>query len=127
MGSPVSFARNAEIYAERAPADYLYRVLSGTVRTYRALIDGRRQVGAFYLPGDMFGLEGGESFIPLLNTVIEDGAALGVEEFVTGMAHRGRLNTLANVMGKPYEMILGEFEGPVPTDDDERARLDAFI
>jgi 2-oxoglutarate dehydrogenase E1 component len=65
-----------------------------------------------------FGLEGGESFIPLLNTIVEDGAALGVEEFVTGMAHRGRLNTLANVMGKPYEMILGEFEGPIPTDDE---------
>jgi 2-oxoglutarate dehydrogenase E1 component len=63
-----------------------------------------------------FGLEGGESLIPLLNTVVEDGAALGMEEIVMGMAHRGRLNTLANVLGKPYEMILGEFEGYIPED-----------
>lgn len=65
-----------------------------------------------------FGLEGGESFIPLLNTIVEHGSTLGVEEMVMGMAHRGRLNTLAHVLGKPYEMILGEFEGHAPSDDE---------
>ena len=60
MGAPISFARNAEIYGENEPADYLYKVVSGTVRTYRVLTDGRRQIGAFYLPRDMFGLETGE-------------------------------------------------------------------
>jgi CRP/FNR family transcriptional regulator, nitrogen fixation regulation protein len=60
MGAPMSFARNAEIYGEGEPADYLYKVVSGTVRTYRVLADGRRQIGAFYLPGDMFGLETGD-------------------------------------------------------------------
>src|SRR5262245_66406504 len=60
MGAPMSFARNAEIYGENEPADYLYKVLSGTVRTYKVLIDGRRQIGGFYLPGDMFGLETGD-------------------------------------------------------------------
>jgi len=59
MGAPMSFARNAEIYGENEPADYLYKVISGTVRTYRVLNDGRRQIGAFYLPGDIFGLEVG--------------------------------------------------------------------
>lgn len=57
MGAPISFARNAEIYGEGEPADYLYKVVSGTVRTYKVLSDGRRQIGAFYMPGDVFGLE----------------------------------------------------------------------
>jgi CRP/FNR family transcriptional regulator, nitrogen fixation regulation protein len=60
MGASMPFARNAEIYGENEPADYLYKVISGTVRTYKVLSDGRRQIGAFYLPGDMFGLETGE-------------------------------------------------------------------
>ena len=51
-----------------------------------------------------FGLEGGESLIPLLNAMVEDGADLGVEEIVMGMAHRGRLNVLAHVLNKPYEI-----------------------
>ena len=60
MGAPMSFARNAEIYGEDEPADYLYKVVSGAVRTYKVLADGRRQIGAFYLPGDIFGLECGD-------------------------------------------------------------------
>ena len=60
MGAPKSFPRNAEIYGEKETADRIYKVISGTVRTCRALIDGRRQIGAFYLPGDQFGLEYGE-------------------------------------------------------------------
>lgn len=60
MGAPMSFARNAEIYGDNEPSDYLYKVVSGTVRTYKVLSDGRRQIGAFYLPGDIFGLEVGE-------------------------------------------------------------------
>lgn len=60
MGAPMPFARNAEIYGENEPAEYLYKVISGTVRTYKVLNDGRRQIGAFYLPGDIFGLEIGE-------------------------------------------------------------------
>jgi CRP/FNR family nitrogen fixation transcriptional regulator len=60
MGAPMSFPRNAEIYGESEPADYLYKVVSGTVRTYKVLTDGRRQIGGFYVPGDIFGLETGE-------------------------------------------------------------------
>jgi len=59
MGVCMSFPRNAEIYGENEPADYLYKIVSGTVRTYTVLVDGRRQIGAFYLSGDMFGLETG--------------------------------------------------------------------
>ena len=60
MGAPMPFARNAEIYGENEPAEYLYKVVSGSVRTYKVLNDGRRQIGAFYLPGDLFGLEIGD-------------------------------------------------------------------
>jgi CRP/FNR family transcriptional regulator, nitrogen fixation regulation protein len=57
MGAVMSYPRNAEIFGEKEPADYLYKVISGTVRTYKILTDGRRQIGGFYLPGDIFGLE----------------------------------------------------------------------
>jgi CRP/FNR family nitrogen fixation transcriptional regulator len=57
MGACMSFAANSEIYGENEPADYLYKIVGGTVRTYKALVDGRRQIGAFYLPGDIFGRE----------------------------------------------------------------------
>jgi CRP-like cAMP-binding protein len=60
MGTQMRFARNAEIYGEDEPAEYLYKVLSGAVRTYKILADGRRQIGAFYLAGDIFGLEAGD-------------------------------------------------------------------
>ena len=59
MGAPMPFARNVEIYGEGEPADYIYKVVSGAVRSYRVLDDGRRQISAFHLPGDMFGLEAG--------------------------------------------------------------------
>ncbi len=60
MGALMPFARNSEIYGENEPADYLYKVVSGAVRSYKVLVDGRRQIGGFYLPGDIFGLETGE-------------------------------------------------------------------
>ena len=60
MGAVMPFARNAEIYGENEPAEYLYKVVSGAVRSYKVLSDGRRQIGGFYLPGDVFGLEAGD-------------------------------------------------------------------
>jgi CRP-like cAMP-binding protein len=63
MGAPMRFARNTEIYGEGEPAEYLYQVISGAVRTYRMLDDGRRQIGAFYLPGDIFGVEAGDTHL----------------------------------------------------------------
>ena len=58
-----------------------------------------------------FSLEGAESLIPALDAITRSGASLGIKEFVIGMAHRGRLNVLANFMGKPYENLFHEFEG----------------
>src|SRR5438034_2138510 len=60
MGACMSFVANAEIYGENEPAEYLYKVVSGTVRTYKVLVDGRRQIGAFHLAGDIFGFETGD-------------------------------------------------------------------
>lgn len=60
MGAAMPFARNAEVYGENERAEYFYKVISGCVRTYKVLNDGRRQIGAFYLPGDVFGLEVGD-------------------------------------------------------------------
>ena len=57
IGAPMSVNRNVEIYGENEPAEYLYKVVSGTIRTSKILNDGRRQIGGFYLPGDVFGLE----------------------------------------------------------------------
>jgi CRP/FNR family transcriptional regulator, nitrogen fixation regulation protein len=70
MGALMSFARNAEIYGEKEPAEYLYKVISGAVRTYKILIDGRRQIGAFYLSGDIFGLEAGEEHVLSAEAVV---------------------------------------------------------
>ncbi|WP_422736724.1 multifunctional oxoglutarate decarboxylase/oxoglutarate dehydrogenase thiamine pyrophosphate-binding subunit/dihydrolipoyllysine-residue succinyltransferase subunit [Micromonospora sp. WMMD729] len=64
-----------------------------------------------YVGQKRFSLEGGESLIPLLGEVLESSAENGLDEVVIGMAHRGRLNVLANIVGKPYEKIFSEFEG----------------
>ncbi len=64
-----------------------------------------------YVGQKRFSLEGGETTIPALDAIINKSAFLGVKEVVIGMAHRGRLNILANIMGKTYEQIFSEFEG----------------
>ena len=64
-----------------------------------------------YVGQKRFSLEGAESLIPALDALIEKGAELGVEEYVMGMAHRGRLNVLANIFNKTYKDIFSEFEG----------------
>src|SRR5476649_2040579 len=57
FGAPTSFSRNQEVFGEGEPAEYLYRLKSGCIRTYSTFRDGRRQVASFYLPGEYFGLE----------------------------------------------------------------------
>lgn len=64
-----------------------------------------------YIGQKRFSLEGGETSIPALDAIINTGADAGVQEVVIGMAHRGRLNVLANILGKTYEQIFNEFEG----------------
>ena len=74
---------------------------------------GRKFVGT-----KRFGLDGGESMIPALESVIKYGGAMGVNEIVFGMAHRGRLNVLTNVMAKPFRIIFHEFGGGSDNPDD---------
>ena len=69
-----------------------------------------------YIGQKRFGLDGGESTIPGLDAIINRAADAGVQEVAIGMAHRGRLNVLANTLGKTYEQIFSEFEGKMPVD-----------
>ena len=71
-----------------------------------------------YVGTKRFGLDGGESMIPALEQIIKRGGQLGVTDIVFGMAHRGRLNVLANVMSKPFSAIFHEFQGGSTTPDD---------
>jgi len=75
-------------------------------------------LGKKYVGTKRFGLDGGESMIPALEAVIKYGGATGAREIVYGMAHRGRLNVLANVMAKPYKVIFHEFSGGSANPDD---------
>jgi CRP/FNR family transcriptional regulator, nitrogen fixation regulation protein len=86
MGAMMNYLRDAEIFGENEPADYLYKVVSGTVRMYKILSDGRRQVSGFYLPGDIFGLEFADEHT-LSAEAISDAKVLVVK--------RSALNTLA--------------------------------
>lgn len=69
-----------------------------------------------YVGQKRFSLEGGENTIPALDAIINKSASLGCQEVVIGMAHRGRLNVLANIMGKTYDYIFNEFEGQATPD-----------
>ena len=88
LGATMAYPPNSEIFGEGEPADYLYKVVSGSVRTYKILSDGRRQVGGFYLPGDIFGLDEFADEHTLSAEAISDAKVLVVK--------RSALNALAN-------------------------------
>jgi CRP/FNR family nitrogen fixation transcriptional regulator len=88
MGASMTFTRNAEIYGEGEPADYLYKVVSGTVRTSKILTDGRRQIGAFYLPGDIFGLEVGDDHTFSAEAIVESKILVIKRSALVGLAAR---------------------------------------
>ena len=71
VASEFSYRKDEEIYGEDEVAEYVYQVISGAVRTYKLLSDGRRQIGAFLLPGDVFGLESGTSHRLAAEAVID--------------------------------------------------------
>jgi len=60
--SEFNYQRGKEIFGETEPADYVYQIISGAVRSFKLLPDGRRQIGAFHLPGDIFGIETGDAY-----------------------------------------------------------------
>jgi len=88
MGVAMSFPRNAEIFGENEPADYLYKLISGTVRTYKILNDGRRQIGDFYLSGDVFGLEFGDEHTQSAEAMTDAKVLVIKRSALTGLAGR---------------------------------------
>ena len=88
MGATMPFARNVEIYGEDEPAEYLYKVIRGAVRTYRVLHDGRRQIGAFLLPGDIFGVEAGATHAASAEAVADSVVLVIKRSAVIALAER---------------------------------------
>src|SRR3974377_1884655 len=88
MGAPMSFNRNEEIYGEGEAADYLYKVASGAVRIYKVLNDGRREIGAFYFPGDIFGLEPGDQHASSAEAIGDETALVLKRSAVLALAAR---------------------------------------
>jgi 2-oxoglutarate dehydrogenase E1 component len=82
----------------------ILRVLT-TAETFERFLDRR------YTGTKRFGIEGAESLMPALEAILRRGAELGIREFVIGMPHRGRLNVLANFVGKPFAAVFSEFQG----------------
>src|ERR1700716_4113722 len=72
-----NYRKGVEIYGEKEPADYVYQVTSGAVRSYKLLSDGRRQIGAFHLTSDIFGLESGPTHRLAAEAIIDTTVRLG--------------------------------------------------
>jgi len=104
-----------------SPGDTIQFSPEGKKAILAAVLRGEQYeefLGRKYVGTKRFGLDGGESMIPALEAVIKHGGSAGVREIIYGMAHRGRLNVLANVMAKPYKVIFHEFSGGTANPED---------
>ncbi|MEN7535962.1 2-oxoglutarate dehydrogenase E1 component [Aurantiacibacter flavus] len=104
-----------------SPEETIQFTPEGKKAILQAVIRGEeyeKYLGKKYVGTKRFGLDGGEAMIPALEAVIKYGGSTGVREIIYGMAHRGRLNVLANVMAKPYKVIFHEFSGGSANPDD---------
>ena len=104
-----------------SPGETIHFTDEGKQAILAAVLRGEQYeefLGKKYVGTKRFGLDGGESMIPALEAVIKYGGQMGVREIIYGMAHRGRLNVLANVMAKPYKVIFHEFSGGSANPDD---------
>ncbi|MBA4144719.1 MAG: 2-oxoglutarate dehydrogenase E1 component [Cytophaga sp.] len=124
IGFEYNFIRNDDIRA------WLYNKIEREYYAYNPKIEEKKRIlsklneavvfenflHTKFVGQKRFSLEGGENTIPALDTIINNSAELGVKEVVIGMAHRGRLNVLSNILGKTYEQIFTEFEGNVNPD-----------
>ena len=98
-----SYRKDEEIYGEDEPADYVYQVIQGAVRTYKLLSDGRRQIGAFHLPGDVFGLESRSTHRLAAEAIVDTTVRL-VEAPQPGAGGRDRCQGCA----QPWTMTAGD-------------------
>ncbi len=124
IGFEYNFIRNDDIRA------WLHNKIEHEYYTYNPNLDEKKRIlsklneavvfenflHTKFLGQKRFSLEGGENTIPALDAIINKSAELDVKEVVIGMAHRGRLNVLSNILGKTYEQIFTEFEGNVNPD-----------
>lgn len=97
----------------RSAPDYSEEVRLHLLQRVTAAEGMEKYLGSKYPGTKRFGLEGGESFIPMLGELIQRSGSYGVKEIVLGMAHRGRLNVLVNILGKNPAELFDEFEGKV--------------
>ena len=119
IGAEFTYIRNPEkvkwfqdrLERERNKPNFSIETKKRILRKLNEAVVFENFLGTKFLGQKRFSLEGAEGVIPALDSVIEKGADLGIEEFVIGMAHRGRLNVLANIMHKTYKDIFSEFEG----------------
>lgn len=124
IGFEYSYIRNQEIFDWFvAQCEKEYYTYNPDIEEKKAILSKLNEAVVFenflhtkFLGQKRFSLEGGENTIPALQTIINKSAELGVEEVVIGMAHRGRLNVLSNILGKTYEQIFTEFEGDASPD-----------
>jgi CRP/FNR family transcriptional regulator, nitrogen fixation regulation protein len=103
MGALMSYPRNTEIFGENEPADYVYKVVSGGVRTYKILSDGRRQVGGFYLPGDVFGLQFADEHVFSAEAITDTKVLVVKRSALTALAGRD-----ATVGKQLFQLTSGE-------------------
>jgi 2-oxoglutarate dehydrogenase E1 component len=121
IGFEYNFIRNDEIrqwFFQKLEQEYF--AYNPTIEEKKRILAKLNEAVVFenflhtkFLGQKRFSLEGGENTIPALQTIINKAATLDVKEVVIGMAHRGRLNVLSNILGKTYEQIFTEFEGNV--------------
>jgi CRP-like cAMP-binding protein len=106
-GATMTFGRNAEVYGEGEKAEFVYQVVSGAVRTYKVLADGRRQIASFYLPGDMFGIEVGSTHAFSAEAISSSKIAVIKRTRVADLASRNSevSNQLFNAIGSELRRV----------------------
>jgi CRP/FNR family nitrogen fixation transcriptional regulator len=109
MGAVMSYPRNSEIFGENEPAEYLYKVVGGCVRTYKILSDGRRQIGGFYLPGEVFGLSFGDDHTMSAEAIVDSKVLVVKRSALEALADRdpaiGR--ELFTLTGRELQRVQG--------------------
>lgn len=106
------------IEGERNQTDFTAEGKRAILQRLTAAESFEKFLNVKYTGTKRFGLDGGEALIPSIEQIIKRGAQLGLEEVIFGMAHRGRLNVLTNVLGKPFTALFSEFQGNPPNPDD---------
>jgi CRP/FNR family nitrogen fixation transcriptional regulator len=113
LASEFNYRKGTEIYGEKEPAEYVYQVTAGAVRSYKLLSDGRRQIGAFHLVGDVFGLENGsfhrftaEAIVDTSVRLIKRSSLERVAEVDVGITHDLLYMTTDNLQHAEDHMLL---------------------